>query len=182
MVSYDTRWIFHLFSASLILVLRSLWGRFAFSVCNMLMSLKLVPDVIYSITLLNVSATSGIVITRIGSNADVHAGCPCGGVDWISERWWGTEFCVRNGYHSCSSPMIFRKSFCAIFTHSSMVFPNTIDRGNPITVGGSHLAAILVLVDSNWMNVTEYSRSSHLLCITPCQDVTRKPVQWSLAG
>jgi len=37
-VSYDTRWIFHRSSGSSRLVFRSSWVRFAFSVCNRLMS------------------------------------------------------------------------------------------------------------------------------------------------
>jgi len=84
-------------------------------------------------TLFNVSATAGIVTTKIGSRADVSAGCPCSGVDWISNWERGTEFCLRNGYHSHSSPIIQGKSFCARSTHFSSVFPHTMDSGNPIT-------------------------------------------------
>jgi len=105
-VSNNTRWIFHLFSGASIMRFRSSWVRFAFSTCNKLMSLKLVLYVILSMTLLNVSATLGIVTTIIGSKADVSAGCPCGGIDWITNRRWSTEFCLRNGYHSRSSPII----------------------------------------------------------------------------
>jgi len=84
-------------------------------------------------TLLNVSATLGIVTTRIGSKADVSAGCPCGGVFWISIRQQSTELCLRSRYHSGSSPIIPGKSFCTIFTHSASVFPNKIGNSSPIT-------------------------------------------------
>jgi len=60
--------------------------RFAFSAYNKLNRLKLVPGVILSITLLNVSATPGIVTTRISLRAEISAGSPWGGVDWISNR------------------------------------------------------------------------------------------------
>jgi len=67
--------------------------------------------------LLNVSATPGIVTTRIGPKADANAGCRCSGVHWSSERQQGTEFCLRNGYHSRSSPIMPGKLFCAVITH-----------------------------------------------------------------
>ena len=132
-VSYNTRWIFHRFSGLSRLVFRSWWVRFAFSACNKLMSLKSVGNVILSMTLLNVSATPGIVTTRIGSRVDVSAGHPCGGVFWIYMRQRGTELCLRSGCHSRSSPIILGKSFCTIFTHLSRVFPHTTDSSNPIT-------------------------------------------------
>jgi len=94
---------------------------------------QLVPYVIPSITLLNVSATPGIVTTRTGSKVDVNAGWPCCGVDWISEMQWETELCLRNAYHSHLLPIVPGKLFCARLTHSSRVFPHKIDRGNPIT-------------------------------------------------
>ena len=84
-------------------------------------------------TLLNVSATSGIVTTWNGSNVDVSTGCPCDRVLWISMRRQGTELCLRNGFHSHSSLIIPDKSFCTIFSHSARRFPHTIDSGNPIT-------------------------------------------------
>jgi len=133
MVSYNTRWIFHRFSGSSRLVFISLWVRFAFSAFNKLMSVISVANVISSMTLLDVSATPVIVTTRIGSWADVSAGCPCGGVFWISMRQKGTELCLRSGYQSRSSPITPGKSFCTIFTHASRVFPLTINNRNPIT-------------------------------------------------
>jgi len=132
-VWYETRWIFHWFSGSSILVFRSSWVRFVFSVRHKLISLELDPYVMSSMTLLNVSPTPGIVATRIGSMADVSAGCPCRAVDWISERWWGIEFCFRNGYHAHLSPTIPGKLFCAILTHCSRVFPHKFVSGNPTT-------------------------------------------------
>jgi len=76
---------------------------------------------------------SGIVTTKIGSKADVSAGCSCSGVDWISNRWRDTEFCLCNGYHSRWSPIIPGKSYCARLIHSSSVFPHKMDSGNHIT-------------------------------------------------
>jgi len=108
------------------------------------MSLKSVPYVILSMTLLNVSATLGIVTTRIGSKADVSAGCPCCGVDCISERQWGTEFCLHYGYHSRTSLMIPGMWFCARLVNSPDVFPHKIDSGNPFTtfsVNNFHIIA-----------------------------------------
>jgi len=131
--SYDTRWKFHQYSGSSKQVFRYSWVRFAFSASNKLICLKSVPYVISSMTLLNVSATPGIVTTRIGSNADVSAGCPCSGVDWISELRQGPEFGQHNRYHSCSSPIIPGKLFCARLTHPGSVFPHKMDSGNPIT-------------------------------------------------
>ena len=46
------------------------------SVCNKLTSLKSVPCVISLMTVLKVSATPGIVTTKIGSWADIRAGSP----------------------------------------------------------------------------------------------------------
>ena len=51
----------------------------------MFTSVTSVPYVILSMTLLNVSATLGIVTTRIGSNAEVSAECFRGGVVWITK-------------------------------------------------------------------------------------------------
>jgi hypothetical protein len=48
--------------------------------------LKFDASVILAITVLNVSATPGLVTTRIGSRVDVSAGCHCGVVFWISMR------------------------------------------------------------------------------------------------
>jgi len=132
-VSYDTRWIFHQFSGSSILVFRSFWGRLAFSGCNKLISLKSDPCVISSMTLLKVSATPGIVTTRIGSRAEISAGSLWGGVDWISNRRQGTEFNHWSGYHSHSSLTMPGKSLCAKITHSATVFSHKIDSGNLIT-------------------------------------------------
>jgi len=58
---------------------------------------------------------------------------PCCSVFCISMKWRGTELCLRNGYHSHTSPIIPGKLFCTIFTHSVRVFPDRIDSGNPIT-------------------------------------------------
>jgi len=132
-VTYDTRLIFHQLCGSSILLFRPSWGRVAFSTCTELMSLKSVPYAISLMTLLNVSATPGIVSTRIGSKANVNTGCPCSVVDWISERQLRTEFCFHNGYHSRSSPIIPGKAFCTTLTDSSSVFPKKMDSGNPIT-------------------------------------------------
>jgi len=85
-------------------------------------------------TLLNVSAALGIVTTRIGSEADVSAAWPCGGVDWISQRGRGTELCLCNGYHSHSLLISPGKSFCARLANSARVFPHKIDSSNPITI------------------------------------------------
>jgi len=126
-------WIFHRVSGSSILMFRSLRLRFAFSACNKLTSLKSVPCVISSITLLKVSATPGIVTTRIGSRAEISAGCPWGDVDWISNRQRGTEFNLWSRYHSRSSPTMPGKSLRAKSTHSSRVFLHKMDSGNPIT-------------------------------------------------
>ena len=132
-VSYDTRWIFHRFSGSSLLVFRCSWVRFAFSVCNKLTNLKLVTCVFSVMTLLKVSATEGIVTTNICSRAEISAGSPWGGVDWISTRRRGTEFNLWSGYPSRSSPTMPGKSLCANITHSSRVFPHETDSGNPIT-------------------------------------------------
>jgi len=92
-----------------------------------------VPCIILSITLLKVSATPGIVTTRIGSRAEISAGCLWGGVDLIFNRRWGTEFNLLSAYHSRSSPTMPGKSLCAKITHSLRVFPHKMDSGNPIT-------------------------------------------------
>jgi len=55
------------FCGSSRLVFRFWWVRFGFSACNKLMLWKFDSYVISSMTRLNVSATPGIVITRIGS-------------------------------------------------------------------------------------------------------------------
>ena len=107
--------------------------RFQFNACNKLKGLKSVLYVSSLLTLLNVSATPGIVTSRIGSEADAGAGWPCGGGDWISERQRGTERYLHNGSDSRWSPIIPGKSFCARLTHFSRVFPYTMDSGEPIT-------------------------------------------------
>jgi len=84
-------------------------------------------------TLLNVSATLGIVTTKIGSRAGESAGCLCCGVICISGMLRGTEFCLGDGWQSRPSPVILGKSFCALLRHSSRVFPHKIDSGNRIT-------------------------------------------------
>jgi len=84
-------------------------------------------------TVENVSATMGIVSTRIGSKAEVCAGCPWGGVVWMSKCQQGTEFSLCNGYHWCSAHIILGYLFCTILTYSSWLFPHQIDSGNPIT-------------------------------------------------
>ena len=132
-VSYDTRWIFHRFSGSSILLVGSLWVRFAFSLCNTLTSLKSVPCVISPMTLLKVSATLGIVTTRICSTAEISAGSPWGEVDWISNRRRGTEFNLGRRYHYCCSPTLPRKLLYTNIAYSSRVFPHEMDSGNPIT-------------------------------------------------
>jgi len=130
---YNTRWTLHRMCRESILVFRSSWVRCAVCVCNELISLNSVTYYILLMTLLNVCATPGIVTTRIRSNADVITGCPCGGVDWISEMLWGTGYCLSNGYNLCSSLIIPGKLCCARLIHSSSVFPHKIDSGNPIT-------------------------------------------------
>jgi len=131
-VSYNTWWILNQVSGSSILVFRSLWVRFAYSVWNKLMSWKQVPYVISSMTLLIITATPGIVTTRIGSKSDVSAGCPWGWVDWILARQQGTPCCLRKRYHSRSSLILLGMWFCAIISHSSRVFPHIIDSSNII--------------------------------------------------
>jgi len=71
-------------------------------------SLDPLLTLILSMTLLNVSSSLGIVTTSIRSTADVSAGCPRGGVVWISKTWWGTEFSFSDGFHSPSVPIILR--------------------------------------------------------------------------
>jgi hypothetical protein len=136
--------MFHQISGLSILVFRPVWVRFAFSTCIMLMSLKLVPYVILSMTLLNVTATLDIDNTRIGSKADVSTGYLFGGDDWISERRHGTEFCLLNRYHSHLSLIILGMLFCSRLTHSSRVVPDKIDSSNPTTtfsVSNLHIIA-----------------------------------------
>jgi len=82
---------------------------------------------------LKVSATQGIVTIRIGSRADRSAGCPWGGVVWISNRRQGTEFNLWSGCHSHSSPTMLGKSSCSQLTHSLRVFLHKMESGNPIT-------------------------------------------------
>jgi len=67
MISYGTWRIFHQYFGWSILVLRSSWVRFGFSICNKFTSQNSVPYVILLMTLLNVSATQGIVTTTFGS-------------------------------------------------------------------------------------------------------------------
>jgi len=105
-VSYETRWIFYRFSGLSRLVFQSMLVTFPFSVCNKFIIFKWVPYVISSMTLLNVSATPGIVTTMIHTRAKVCAGSPTAGVVWISQRWRSTEFGFSNGSHSRSSPII----------------------------------------------------------------------------
>jgi len=107
--------------------------RFAFLASNQLTSLTSVLCVISSITLLNVSATTGIVTTKIGSSAEISTGCPWDDVDWIYNWRRGTEFNLWSGYHSPSSPTMPGKSLCAKITHLSRVFPHKMDSGNPMT-------------------------------------------------
>jgi len=83
-------------------------------------------------TVLKVSAIPGIVTTKIGSWADISAGCPWGRVIWISNRRRETEFNLWSGYHSCSSPTLPGKSLSAKITHSSRVFLHKIDSGKLI--------------------------------------------------
>jgi len=133
MVSYNTRWILHQFSGLPILLFRSLWVKFAFWSWIKLTSWKSVYCVIPSMTVLKISATQGIETTRIGSRADRSAGCPWGDVVWIFNRWWGTEFNLWNGYHSCSLPTMLGEFLFAKITHSSWVFSHKIDSSNSIT-------------------------------------------------
>jgi len=123
----------HRFSGLSILGSWFTWVRFVFLMCNKLTSLKLVPCVILSMTLLKLSATSGILTTRIGSRAAISAGCSWSGVHWISNGWRGTEFDLWCRYHSCTSPTMLGKSLCTKITYSSRVFPHNMDSGNPIT-------------------------------------------------
>jgi len=125
--------MFHQFSGSSILVLRFFCGRFGFSVYNQFTILQSVPCVISSIILLTVSATPGIVTTRIGSRAEISAGCRWGGVDWISIVRRGTELNLWSRYHSRFPPTLPGKSLCTKITHSPRVFPHKMDCGNPIT-------------------------------------------------
>jgi len=114
-------------------VFRSSCVRFALLAYNKLTSLKSVPCVFSSMTVLKVSATPPIVTTKIGSWADISAGCLWGGVVCISNRRRGTEFNLWSGYHSRSSPTMPGKSLCAKITHSSRLFPHKMDSGTPIT-------------------------------------------------
>jgi hypothetical protein len=75
-------------------------------------------------TLLKVSVTPGIVTTTICSKDEISAGWPWGGVDWIFNQQWGTEFNLWSRYHFHSSPTTLEKSLCANITHSSRVFPH----------------------------------------------------------
>jgi len=94
-------------------------------------------------TVLKVSATPGIVTTKIGSWADICAGCPWGGVVWISNWRRSTEYNLWSGYHSRSSPTMPGKLLSTKITHSLRVFPHKIDSGNPImTFSGTNLQSI----------------------------------------
>jgi len=84
------------------------------------------------IMVLKVSATAGIVSTRIGSMAITSAGCPWASVVWIPNRHRGTGLNVWSGNHSHSSPTIPGKLLWAKTTHSSRVFPHKMDRANRI--------------------------------------------------
>jgi len=108
-------------------------GGIHISRCNQWTSLKSVPCVISSMTLLMVSATLDIVTTRIGSRADISAGCLWSGVDWICKGRQGTEFNLWSGYHFHCLLTMPGKLLCAKITHSSRVFSHTIDSGKLIT-------------------------------------------------
>jgi len=84
-------------------------------------------------TVLKVSATPGIVTTKIGSRAVTCARYQWGGVACIANRRRGTKCNLWSWYHSRSSPTMLGKSSCAKITHSSRVFPHKMDSGNPIT-------------------------------------------------
>jgi len=112
---------------------RSSLIRFAVSPCYKLWSLNLAPCVIWSMTVLMVSATPGIVTTRISWRAETNAGYPRCGVVWITNRRQASEINPWSGYHSLSSPTMPGKSLCTTITHFSRVFPHEIDSGNPIT-------------------------------------------------
>jgi len=100
------RWIFFWFSGSSVLVFRFLWVRFTFSACNRFTRFKLVPDIILWMTLFNVTATPGIVTTKIGLRAEVHTAYLWGGVVCSSKWQRGTEFSLCNRFHSHSSRII----------------------------------------------------------------------------
>jgi hypothetical protein len=74
--SYDPRWIVDKLSGCPMLVVRSSWVRFVLFVCNKLTIVKLVTCIMSSMTVLKVSATQGILTTKIGSWADIRPGCP----------------------------------------------------------------------------------------------------------
>jgi len=84
-------------------------------------------------TVLTVSAIPGIVTTKIGSWADISAGCPWGGVLCITNRQQGIELNLWSGYHSRSSATMPGKSLWVQITHSSRVFLHKMDSVNSIT-------------------------------------------------
>ena len=102
-VSCDIGWMFRRFSGSSMHMFISSGVRLAYSGCKKLTSLKSVPCVISSMTVLKVSATPGIVTTKIGSWVDISAGCQCDRVVCISKWRRGTEFGLWSWYHSHSS-------------------------------------------------------------------------------
>jgi len=100
-----------LVSSTSIVVFRLSVTRFVLSGSRKFASLILVLYNILLMTLFNGSATSGIVVPRIGSKNKVSIPCPWCGVVWISNRWWRIEFTLCNGYHSGSSLIIPWYSF-----------------------------------------------------------------------
>ena len=80
-------------------------------------------------TFLNIPASPDPVTTSNGSTAEVIARCCWAGVACILKRQPGTKFILCNGYHTCSSPIMSGKTFCAIFTDVSRGFRHDIDCG-----------------------------------------------------
>jgi len=122
-----------MFSFSSILLFRSFEVRFTFSASNKFTSWKSVTYAILRVTVLNISASPGIVTITIGSRVEVSTGCPRAGVLWVSKWRRGTECSLCYGYLSCSSPLILWVLFWATFTHSWRVFPHKIVHGNSTT-------------------------------------------------
>jgi len=122
-----------------------LWGlRFAFSRWKKSTTLEAFRYVSCLKTLLNVSATPGIVTPRIGFRAEVSAGSPRVRGIWIPKRPRGTEFGLCNWCHSHCAAIIPAWPFCATFTHSTRVFTGKIDVGNHMTtflVSNLHIIA-----------------------------------------
>jgi len=116
------------------LMLRSSWVKLGCSGAHKVSCLRSVPYVITSMTLFNVTATPGIFTAGIGSRADVCTGYCRGWVDWISESWWGTEFSLYNGYHTCSSLIIPELSLSAICTNLVRLFCHTFVGSNPTVI------------------------------------------------